>query len=210
MQFLTSSVCLAILGAAAAQNLKNAVLLCPNAELTFAEPAKSMPAIVCIGAFSCQSATDGVKSGNLWTSSCIGCPPNQQISKFECTNVVRRCRASEDMKPEWTVQDSGHVIARGLEIAGIHATTPGYPSIVPGSTIGGKTVINELRRLPGLSTYPDVSPIDGPSGSERERAFENALRSEKYRSLGDAFVNGVSAAEKISPSISKLTRIFIV
>jgi hypothetical protein len=82
MQFLTSTVFFAMLGATAAQNLKNAVVLCPNAELTFANPAKNMPDIVCIRTFNCQSGTDGVKSGNLWTSSCLGCPPNQNINKL--------------------------------------------------------------------------------------------------------------------------------
>ncbi|CVK84525.1 related to heterokaryon incompatibility protein (het-6OR allele) [Fusarium proliferatum] len=79
------------------------------------------------------------------------------------------------MKPEWRMQDSGHVITPGLRIAEIQETAPGYPSIIPGSTLGGKTVINEWRRLAGLSDYSDVSPIDMLSCNERERAFENAL-----------------------------------
>ncbi|EXA31906.1 hypothetical protein NW761_012437 [Fusarium oxysporum] len=79
------------------------------------------------------------------------------------------------MKPEWRVQEAGHVIPRGLQIAVIEATAPGYPSIIPGSTLGGKTVINEWRRLADLFAYPDASPTEKPSGNERERAFENAL-----------------------------------
>ncbi|KAL5615791.1 hypothetical protein FOBRF1_004539 [Fusarium oxysporum] len=79
------------------------------------------------------------------------------------------------MKPEWRVQDSGCVITRGLQIAEIQATAPSYPSIIPGSTLGGKTAINEWRRLADLSAYSDASPIDEPSSSERERPFEDAL-----------------------------------
>ncbi|TXC03663.1 hypothetical protein FocTR4_00000112 [Fusarium oxysporum f. sp. cubense] len=86
--------------------------------------------------------------------------------------MIRHCRASGDMKPEWRVQEAGHVITHGLQI---EATAPGYPSIIPGSTLGGKTVINEWRRLADLSTYPDASPTEKQSGNERERAFENAL-----------------------------------
>ncbi|KAF5540187.1 heterokaryon incompatibility (het-6OR allele) [Fusarium phyllophilum] len=93
----------------------------------------------------------------------------------ERTNMIRHCHASGDMKPEWRAEDSGHVTTRGLQIAEIQATAPGYPSIIPGSTLGGKTVIKEWRRLAGLSKNSDSSPIDTPSCSEREHAFENAL-----------------------------------
>ncbi|KAF4446762.1 hypothetical protein F53441_9629 [Fusarium austroafricanum] len=88
MQFLTSTVFIAILGAATAlpdltprQNLKNGVLICPNAELTFANPALNM-ADVCTRTYQCQSGSDGVKNSNIWTNSCIGCPANQNINKF--------------------------------------------------------------------------------------------------------------------------------
>ncbi|KAG5793099.1 hypothetical protein H9Q69_007837 [Fusarium xylarioides] len=97
------------------------------------------------------------------------------LTYTERTNMIRHCHASGKMKPEWRVEDSGHVITRGLQIAEIQATAPGYPSIIPGSTLGGKTVINEWRRLAGLSPYSDASPIETPSCSEREHAFENAL-----------------------------------
>ncbi|KAJ4253411.1 hypothetical protein NW762_010569 [Fusarium torreyae] len=97
------------------------------------------------------------------------------LTYTERTDMIRHCRASGDMKPEWRVQDSGCVMTRGLKIAEIEATAPGYPSVIPGSTLGGKTVINEWRRLAGLSTYPDASPLERPSSSERERAFGNAL-----------------------------------
>ncbi|KAF5713072.1 heterokaryon incompatibility (het-6OR allele) [Fusarium mundagurra] len=199
MQFLTSTVFLAMLGVATAANLKTAVLLCPNAELTFSDPTKNMPAIGCMRVFGCGSGTDGVKSGNIWTASCLECPADQQVGKLNVLSQVlhESCirkrseglpgwvpdwdatidnrRASEDMKPEWIVQDSGHVITRGLEIAEIHATAPGYPSIIPGSTLGGKTVINEWRRLAGLSAFSHVSPIDTTSCSKREHVFKNAL-----------------------------------
>ncbi|KAG5818431.1 hypothetical protein H9Q74_007407 [Fusarium xylarioides] len=97
------------------------------------------------------------------------------LTYTERTNMIRHCHASGKMKPEWRVEDSGDVITRGLQIAVIEATAPGYPSIIPGSTLEGKAVINEWRRLTGLSDYSDVSLIDSPSCSERERAFENAL-----------------------------------
>lgn len=79
------------------------------------------------------------------------------------------------MKAEWRMQDSGHVITPGLRIAEIQETAPGYPSIIPGSTLGGKRVINQWRRLAGVSVYSEASLIDMPSCNERERAFENAL-----------------------------------
>ncbi|VTT72411.1 unnamed protein product [Fusarium fujikuroi] len=97
------------------------------------------------------------------------------LTYTERTNTIRNCYASGNMKPEWRMQDSGHVITPGLQIAKIQETAPGYPSIIPGSTLGGKTVISEWRRLAGLSVYSDVSPIDMPSCNERERAFENTL-----------------------------------
>ncbi|KAJ3545871.1 hypothetical protein NM208_g2285 [Fusarium decemcellulare] len=231
------------------------------------------------------------------------------LTYTERTNMIRHCRASGDMKPEWSVQNSGCVITLGLQIADIQETAPGYPSIIPGSTPRGKTVINEWRRLAGLSDYADASPLEKPSDSQRERAFENALSggftsikwpqgcleyakayqawlewfvslevtlaksckqviqdfdelvrdtserrrfivtsggqigfgpeeaergdvvviipggkvpyvlrrvedsgsgTEKYRLLGDAFINGVMAGEKISPSTPDFTRIVIV
>ncbi|KAF5633876.1 heterokaryon incompatibility (het-6OR allele) [Fusarium tjaetaba] len=97
------------------------------------------------------------------------------LTYTERTNIIRHCHASGDMKPDWRVQNSGRVVTRGLQIAVIEATAPGYPSIIPGSTLRGKTVISEWRRLAGLSTYRDASPIDMPSCIEQERAFENAL-----------------------------------
>ncbi|RKK68080.1 hypothetical protein BFJ69_g13930 [Fusarium oxysporum] len=54
-------------------------------------------------------------------------------------------------------------------------TAPGYLSIIPGSTLGGITVINEWRQLADLAAYSDASPIENPSSPERERAFENAV-----------------------------------
>ncbi|KAL7762720.1 hypothetical protein ACKLNR_009255 [Fusarium oxysporum f. sp. zingiberi] len=62
-----------------------------------------------------------------------------------------------------------------FRIAEIQATAPGYPSIIPGSTLGGITVINEWRQLADLAVYSDASPIENPSSPERERAFENAV-----------------------------------
>ncbi|SCV33731.1 related to heterokaryon incompatibility protein (het-6OR allele) [Fusarium fujikuroi] len=97
------------------------------------------------------------------------------LTYTERTNTIRNCYISGNMKPEWRMQDSGHVITPGLQIAEIQETAPGYPSIIPGSTLGGKTVISEWRRLAGLSVYSDASPIDMPSCNERERALENAL-----------------------------------
>ncbi|KAH7493327.1 hypothetical protein FOMA001_g2047 [Fusarium oxysporum f. sp. matthiolae] len=61
-----------------------------------------------------------------------------------------------------------------FRIAEIQATAPGYPSIIPGSTLGGITVINEWRQLADLAAYSNASPIENPSSPERERAFENA------------------------------------
>ncbi|KAJ4015519.1 hypothetical protein NW752_006979 [Fusarium irregulare] len=97
------------------------------------------------------------------------------LTYTERTNTIRHCRASGDMKPDWKVQDSGSVITLGLQIAVIQETAPGYPSISPGSTSRGKTVINEWRRLAGLPAFANSSPLDKPSDSQRERAFENAL-----------------------------------
>ncbi|EWZ86458.1 hypothetical protein FOWG_10028 [Fusarium oxysporum f. sp. lycopersici MN25] len=62
-----------------------------------------------------------------------------------------------------------------FRIAEIQATAAGYPSIIPGSTLGGITVINEWRQLADLAAYSDASPIENPSSPERERAFENAV-----------------------------------
>ncbi|KAI3574498.1 hypothetical protein IWW34DRAFT_823511 [Fusarium oxysporum f. sp. albedinis] len=176
------------------------------------------------------------------------------LTYTERTNMIRRCRASGDMKPEW-------------RIAEIQATALGYPSIIPGSTLGGKTMIKEWRRFADLFAYSDASPIDKPSSSERERAFEDAFASSEaalaksckqviqdfdelirqtserrrfvvasdgqvgfgpeaaekgdliviipggkvlYRLLGDAFINGAMAGEKVDPSTSELTKIVIV
>ncbi|SCO78662.1 related to heterokaryon incompatibility protein (het-6OR allele) [Fusarium oxysporum] len=205
--------------------------------------------------------------------------------------MIRHCRASGDMKPDWRVQDSGHVITQGLQIAGIQATATGYPSIIPASTLGGKTVINEWRQLAGLSSYSDASPIENPSSTKRERSleytkayrawlewfvssevalaklckqiiqdFDELIRQtserrrfivtgnghigfglegaengdmvviipggkvpyvlrrldspdcgvKRYRLLGDAFINGAMAGEKVGPSTSELTKIVIV
>ncbi|KAL9574056.1 hypothetical protein ACKAV7_001832 [Fusarium commune] len=120
-----------------------------------------------------QERTDGLPS---WVPDWDATMDDQyHLTYTERTNLIRHCRASGDMKPDWRVQDSGHVITRGLQIAEIQATAPGYPSIIPGSTLGGKTVINEWRQLANLSAYSDASPIEIPSSTERERAFENAL-----------------------------------
>ncbi|KAI8417631.1 hypothetical protein FOFC_00186 [Fusarium oxysporum] len=62
-----------------------------------------------------------------------------------------------------------------LQIAEIQATAAGYPSIIPGPTLGGITVINGWRQLADLAAYSDASPIENPSSPERERAFENAV-----------------------------------
>jgi hypothetical protein len=88
MQFITSTIFITLFGAATAfpgltprQDLKNGILICPNAEATFANPGPNM-AGVCTRAYKCQSGSDGVKSGNVWTNSCIGCPPDQNVNSF--------------------------------------------------------------------------------------------------------------------------------
>ncbi|VTT71240.1 unnamed protein product [Fusarium fujikuroi] len=88
MHFLTSIIFVTLLGVATAfpgltprQNLKNAILICPNAEATFADPKVNMGA-VCTRTYSCQYGSDGIKSGNVWTNSCTGCPPDQNVNSF--------------------------------------------------------------------------------------------------------------------------------
>ncbi|KAF5636128.1 hypothetical protein F52700_5442 [Fusarium sp. NRRL 52700] len=88
MQIFTSTVFISLLGVAAAlpglqprQNLKNGVLICPNAEATFADPKVSM-GMVCTNIYKCQYGSDGIKSATIWTNSCIGCPPDQNVNSF--------------------------------------------------------------------------------------------------------------------------------
>ncbi|KAG7406625.1 hypothetical protein Forpe1208_v014068 [Fusarium oxysporum f. sp. rapae] len=88
MQILTSIIFVTFLGVVTAfpgltprQDLKNGILICPNAEATFADP-KGFMGTVCTRTYKCQSGSDGVKSGNVWTNSCIGCPPDQNVNSF--------------------------------------------------------------------------------------------------------------------------------
>ncbi|KAF4961205.1 hypothetical protein FGADI_442 [Fusarium gaditjirri] len=88
MQILTSTIFITLLGIATAfpgltprQDLKNGILICPNAEATFNDP-KGFMGKVCTGTYKCQSGSDGVKSGNVWTNSCIGCPPDQNVNSL--------------------------------------------------------------------------------------------------------------------------------
>ncbi|KAF4337924.1 heterokaryon incompatibility (het-6OR allele) [Fusarium beomiforme] len=97
------------------------------------------------------------------------------LTYTERTNMIRHCHASGDMRPEWNVDDSGHVKTRALVVAEIEATAPGYPLITPGSTLGGKTVINGWRKLASLPPHSDVVSTENSAEDQRERIFENAL-----------------------------------
>ncbi|KAJ4220733.1 hypothetical protein NW760_011900 [Fusarium oxysporum] len=112
---------------------------------------------------------DMLVPGKLYTEDFLAA-----ISLFRILGI-EHSRASGNIKPDWRVQHSGHVITQGLQIAEIQATAPGYPSIIPGPTLGGITVINGWRQLADLAAYLDASPIENPSSPERERAFENAV-----------------------------------
>ncbi|KAF5723699.1 hypothetical protein FMUND_1633 [Fusarium mundagurra] len=88
MQILTSTLFITLLGVAAAfpgltprQNLKNGILICPNAEATFSDPAGGM-ASVCTRTYSCQYGSNGIKSGFVWTNSCTGCAPDKNVNSF--------------------------------------------------------------------------------------------------------------------------------
>ncbi|KAF9761056.1 hypothetical protein IL306_003998 [Fusarium sp. DS 682] len=87
MQFSTSTIFIALLGVATAfpgltprqDAKKNGILICPSAEGTFANPGPGMAAI-CTGTFKCEYGSDGIKTGNVWTNTCTGCPTGQRPS----------------------------------------------------------------------------------------------------------------------------------
>jgi hypothetical protein len=64
---------------------------------------------------SIEKRTDGLPS---WVPDWDGMIDDRyHLTYTERTNMTRHCCASGDMKPEWRVQSSGHVMTRGLQIA---------------------------------------------------------------------------------------------
>ncbi|CAJ0555376.1 Ff.00g054410.m01.CDS01 [Fusarium sp. VM40] len=93
----------------------------------------------------------------------------------ERTDVIRHCRASGDIRPQWKLDAAGSVFTCGFQIATIEATAPGYPSNNPHSMLGGKTIIDAWRQLAGLPADRTMKPFGEVTGDNRERLLQNAL-----------------------------------
>ncbi|KAH7219661.1 hypothetical protein DER44DRAFT_805522 [Fusarium oxysporum] len=102
--------------------------------------------------------------------------PSEMNSGLTIYTAALRVKHLMDMLVPGKLYTKDFLAAISLfRIAEIQATAAGYPSIIPGSTLGGITVINEWRQLADLAAYSDASPIENPSSPERERAFKNAV-----------------------------------
>lgn len=93
----------------------------------------------------------------------------------ERTDIIRHLNASRNMKPDWKLDTSGSITTRGLHIAKVEATAPGYPTGGPDSTLGGAQLIHAWRRLAGLPADPEALPSEDTIEGKRERAFQNAI-----------------------------------
>ncbi|KAF4443318.1 hypothetical protein F53441_11470 [Fusarium austroafricanum] len=79
------------------------------------------------------------------------------------------------MRPEWKLNASEHITTRGLQIAQVKATAPGYPSATTDSTLGGTAPSNAWRHLAGLPEDAEASPSEDTVEWKRERSFQTAL-----------------------------------
>ncbi|KAF4960743.1 hypothetical protein FSARC_10372 [Fusarium sarcochroum] len=102
----------------------------------------------------------------------------------ERTDKMLNLDKAGDMTPEWRLDSSGCVITRGLQIAKIEATAPGYPTGAPGSTLKGKPLIDKWRQLAGLPIGPEVSAYEDTVQDKREQAFQKTICGGIVRNFG--------------------------
>ncbi|KAM0543293.1 hypothetical protein ACHAPJ_012377 [Fusarium lateritium] len=100
----------------------------------------------------------------------------------ERTDDMPHLCSTGDMRPEWTLDPSGSVTTRGMQIGKIEATAPGYPTGT--STLRGKPLIDRWRQLAGLPIDLEVSNPEDTTQDKREQAFQKAICGGIVRNLG--------------------------